>query len=166
MFSAPIITKDFTNRKVTIEKTFSAPKSKVWRAYTDDALLIKWWGPKGWPASSKSFDFRPGGHWHYCMTGPDGTEAWGKLYYLEIQPEEYFIAEDEFSDPEGNKNTSLPTNHWKNEFFSQWDATKVVVTLTFSSTENMQTLIDMWFQEGFSDALDNLDLMIERGELN
>jgi uncharacterized protein YndB with AHSA1/START domain len=55
---APQITKDFKNKQLTIEKRFSAPRAKVWKAFTDDALLIQWWGPKTWPASSKSFDFR------------------------------------------------------------------------------------------------------------
>jgi uncharacterized protein YndB with AHSA1/START domain len=156
----PIVTKDFAKKQITIEKSFAAPRSKVWRAYTDDTLLIKWWGPKEWPASSKSFDFRPGGHWHYYMTGPDGTEAWGMLHYLEISPEDYFIAEDEFSNPEGTKDATLPTNHWKNEFIDQGDTTKTLVTLTFSSDANMQTLIDMGFEAGFADALDNLDHLL------
>ena len=141
--SDPIIHKDFENKTVVIEKTFAAPRSKVWRAYTDETLLIKWWGPKTWPASSKSFDFRPGGHWHYYMTGPDGTEAWGQIHYIEIMPEDYFTAIDEFSDPEGNKNDSLPTNNWRTEFIDEGETTKVITTLTFTSSENMQTLVDM-----------------------
>jgi hypothetical protein len=34
------------------------------------------------------------------MTGPDGTEAWGILHYREIVPMDYFVADNEFSNPE------------------------------------------------------------------
>ena len=39
----PIFTKDLENKKLTVEKVFSAPKAKVWEAWTDDKILEKWW---------------------------------------------------------------------------------------------------------------------------
>lgn len=70
---------------------------------------------------------------------------------------DYFIAENEFSDHTGKKNEDLPTNHWKNEFFDEGEATRVLITITFKNETNMNTIIAMGFEAGFSDALDNLD---------
>jgi uncharacterized protein YndB with AHSA1/START domain len=71
----PKFIKDSENKKLLVDKTFRADRTRVWKAWTEAEKPVKWWGPKEWPASSKSFDFRPGGHWHYYMTGPDGTQA-------------------------------------------------------------------------------------------
>jgi uncharacterized protein YndB with AHSA1/START domain len=165
MFHAPYITKDFIGKKLTIEKIFNAPLAKIWRAHTDDIIMAKWWGPKEWPATSISFDFREGGHWHYCMTGPDGTEACGWVDYLEIDPMKSYRGKDCFADKQGNKSTELPSNNWLTRFEDLGEQTKIIVELSFEETADMQTIIDMGFEAGFSDALNNLDLIIERGEL-
>ncbi len=162
MYSSPIIHKDFAAKKITIEKIFNAPLSKVWRAHTDADLLVKWWGPKEWPAASKSFDFREGGHWHYNMTGPDGTQMWGWVDYLKIIPQESIAAKDCFADAEGNKNPEMPSNNWLTEFEDQGEKTKITVELSFEAADKMQQIIDMGFELGFSDALNNLDMLLEK----
>lgn len=157
----PTITKDFTSHIICIEKSFSASLSTVWQAFTDDTLLVQWWWPKTWPASSQSFDFSPGGHWHYYMTGPDGVQSWGWIDYETISYEDFFTAKDAFSDADGNKLDTLPRTDWQTEFFDEWETTRVIVTLAFTSIEHMQQLIDMGFEAGFTDALDNLDTLLQ-----
>lgn len=34
-------------RELTIERTFDAPRELVWKAWTDQELVQKWWGPIG-----------------------------------------------------------------------------------------------------------------------
>lgn len=158
----PIITKDFSNNKIKIEKYFDAPKTKVWNAWTNDKILAKWWGPKQWPATSKSFEFKEWWHWHYYMTGPDWTQAWWWIDYLSIKPEEYFSAKDAFCDSEGNKSTSMPSTLWEAKFSEHEDKTLLVIELTFEKNEDMKKLIEMWFEEWFTDALDNLDQYLSK----
>lgn len=153
------VTKDTANKTVTVEHEFNAPREKVWEAWTDGSKLEKWWGPKTWPATSKSMDFRPGGHWHYYMTGPDGTKSWGRIDYETIEPQNFITGLDSFSDEEGNKNNDFPSTHWRVEFSEEGDKTKIKVLLTFATEADMEKLIEMGFEEGFSDALDNLDRM-------
>jgi uncharacterized protein YndB with AHSA1/START domain len=66
-----------------------------------------------------------------------------------------------FSDADGNKLDSLPKTDWRTEFFDEWETTRVIVTLAFTSTEDMQQLIDMGFELGFTDALNNLDTLLK-----
>ena len=152
-----IVKKDKAHKTLTIEREFDAPRQKVWDAWTDGAKLEKWWGPKTWPATSDSMDFREGGHWHYHMTGPDGTKMWGWVDYETIDPINSFTAQDSFCDEKGNKNPAMPSMNWHIEFHDEGEKTKVVVVLTFSKEADMEKIIEMGFEAGFSDALDNLD---------
>jgi uncharacterized protein YndB with AHSA1/START domain len=56
-------------RKVTLERTFAAPRERVFRAWTDPDQLARWWGPTGFktPRESVSIDLRPGGRYHKSM---------------------------------------------------------------------------------------------------
>ena len=72
------IEKDLDNKKMTITRSFDAPVSDVWRAWTESELLDQWWAPKPWKAETKSMDFRVGGYWLYAMVGPDNTKHWAK----------------------------------------------------------------------------------------
>ncbi len=156
----PTITRDLPNKTVTVEKIFSAPRSKVWEAWSTQDILEKWWAPKPWLAVTKSFHFKNGGSWHYYMLGPDGTKSWTIMEYTSIDPENVFYGNDYFADENGVKNTELPTTDWTVEFFDQGEETKIVVTLTFASTEDLEKLLTMGFEEGFSMGLGNLDELL------
>lgn len=155
----PIFTKDLENKKLTVEKVFSAPKAKVWEAWTNNKILEKWWWPKTWPATSVSFDFREWGHWLYYMQWPDGTRSYGRNDYIKIIPGVSYEALDAFCDEHGEVNESMPRTHWKVSFFNEGENTKVIIESTYDSIESLEKLIQMWFQEGFTDALDNLDII-------
>lgn len=86
----PNSTTDLNTKTITIEHIFPAEPAKVWQAWTSADQLEKWWGPTDWPASNSSFDFKPSGHWHYCMTGPDGTKACGFMDYTHIDEGRWF----------------------------------------------------------------------------
>ncbi len=158
--SKTIFTKDFENKRVIVEREFNAQKSKVWHAWTTATELEKWWAPKQWQAVTKSFEFREGGHWLYYMAGPNGEKEWCWVAYQSIDAEQSFSAEDAFCDEEGNLKTNLPITHWRNEFEDMGGRTKVTVTATFASAADLQTLVDMGFEEGFTMGLNQLDAMI------
>lgn len=160
-YNKAIFSKDFTNKSMTIEKVFNAPLAKVWEYYSDGEKMAKWWGPETWPATSISFDFRDGGHWHYCMTGPDGTKAYGYINYLKIEPMKGFHAKDYFSNEEGTVDESLPETDWVTTFEEIDGKTKLTIVNTYESAEAMQKLVEMGFEEGFTSALTNLDKLLE-----
>src|SRR5581483_6165845 len=62
-------TADREKRELLFERTFNAPRDRVWQAWTDPERLAQWWGPKGWTTTIYKFEARPGGIWHYCMRG-------------------------------------------------------------------------------------------------
>ena len=152
-----IFQKDMTGNRMIVTREFAAPVEQVWKAWTDSTLLDQWWAPKPWQAITKTMDFREGGHWLYAMQGPDGTKIWARIDYQTIRVNKSFDAVDSFCDEQGTKNNEFPSMVWKNQFSSTADGAKVVVEISFSSSEDMQKIVEMGFQEGFSAAHDNLD---------
>ncbi|MDQ6796359.1 MAG: SRPBCC domain-containing protein [Chloroflexota bacterium] len=71
---------------LTFERTFDAPREQVWKAFTDPALIPRWWGPHGTQTTVAEMDVRPGGKWRYISRGPnrDDVEFYGQ--YLKIDP--------------------------------------------------------------------------------
>jgi uncharacterized protein YndB with AHSA1/START domain len=89
----------------TVTRDYDAPRSLVWKAWTELDRLKKWWGPKGFTMQSCTLDLKPGGRFHYNMRGPAGavmSELWGKFVYREIVPPERLVFVSSFSDPAGN----------------------------------------------------------------
>ena len=60
---------------LVLERTFSAPRDLVWKAWTDPELLRQWFAPKPYEISEIEFDLRPGGIFRIRMTGPDGFDT-------------------------------------------------------------------------------------------
>jgi len=57
-------------------------------------------------------------------------------------------------------NPDLPGNVWRNEFKADGQETEVLVTLTFVSADDMKTIVEMGFKEGFSMGLDQLEALL------
>lgn len=60
-------------REFVFSRTFDAPRSAVFAAWTDPAILALWWGPKGFTSPRCELDARIGGAIHIDMRGPDGV---------------------------------------------------------------------------------------------
>src|ERR1043165_2191155 len=96
-------------KTLVVERTFKAPRSKVWAAWTTPELFTQWWGPRGWTTEVKHMEFKDGGYNHYGMKCVDpeqkdwyGKYSWGKSTYSNIDAENSFDYTDEFCDEHGN----------------------------------------------------------------
>ena len=58
---------------MTIVRVFDAPRALVWKAWTDPALLARWFGPKMFTIPVCEVDVRVGGTLRVTMQGPEGT---------------------------------------------------------------------------------------------
>jgi uncharacterized protein YndB with AHSA1/START domain len=84
--SEPIAT-----REIVLERIFAAPRSLVWKAFTDTRHLDRWWGPNGFRNETHAMDFRVGGTWRFDMLGPDGTRWPNWIGYEEIVAPERLV---------------------------------------------------------------------------
>ena len=148
---------DKENNSIQVERSFNAPIDFVWAAWTDAEILDQWWAPKPYKAVTKSMDFKVGGQWHYYMLGPEGDVQWCLFDYESIEKEKFFSGIDAFCDENANRDDTKPRVKWKNRFSKEEDSTLVDILLLFYSLEDLETIIQMGFKEGFTMALENLD---------
>jgi uncharacterized protein YndB with AHSA1/START domain len=61
------------DRELVITRVLDAPRTLVFKAWTDPKHVAKWWGPQGFTNPVCNLDVRPGGSIRIDMRGPDGT---------------------------------------------------------------------------------------------
>lgn len=145
---------DKSSQTVNIKRTFDAPLSLVWDAFTKAELLDQWVAPKPWSSRTKTMDFRVGGRRIYAMVSPEGNERWAIQQYLVIDPKTHFKLFNAFAD--ANDNPELPGSDWDYRFTEVGDTTMVHITIYNESLERMERMIAMGFEQGFMASLDNL----------
>jgi uncharacterized protein YndB with AHSA1/START domain len=59
-------------REVTLTRTYDAPRSLVFRMWTDPVHMAQWWGPKLFTNPVCELDVRPGGKIWICHARPQG----------------------------------------------------------------------------------------------
>ena len=161
MTNKAVFTKDLASRKLHVTREFDAPVDKVWRAWTEASLLDKWWAPKPWKAETKTMDFKDGGFWLYCMAGPNGEASWCRVNFSRITPQQNFSTDTSFCDEGGNILDSFPTMHWHIEFKATVTGAKVEIAITFDTDDDLEKIIGMGFEDGFTMGLGNLDELLE-----
>ena len=155
---------DRDQNMLTINREFAAGRQLVWDCYTKSELLDRWFAPKPLTTKTKSMDFREGGHWHFAMIDPDGTEYWSRQDYLTIRPIEHYTALDGFSDESGAVNPELPRSNLDVSFEDSSGHTRVHTVVTYESLENLETVIRMGMEEGLKSTLERLDELLSTFE--
>jgi len=72
------------DRTLIIERVFKASPEKVFKAWTDPAILVKWWGPEGFETPECEMEVRAGGAWRTTMVSPKGDSHTVSGVYREI----------------------------------------------------------------------------------
>jgi glutathione S-transferase len=81
-----IAKEDAAERTLVIERVFPASPERVFRAWTDPAVLAAWWGPEGYTTPEFAFDLRAGGAWRTVMQSPEGNPHPVSGVYREVDP--------------------------------------------------------------------------------
>lgn len=149
------------NNTVNVTREFAANLELVWEAWTNPEILDLWWAPKPYHTETKSMDFREGGMWLYAMISPENEKHWCKNDYHKIVHQSMFSGIDAFCDENGTVNTEMPRTFWTNVFTENENTTLVIITAKYEQLSDLEKVIEMGFQQGFTMALENLDQYIE-----
>jgi len=152
---------DLTAKKIHITREFNAPVEKVWKAWTEPALLEKWVVLKHWTAETKIMDFTVGGEWIYAMISPEGTKHWVYAQFTAIENGNTISTIGRFCDAEGNPILDGPKSY-RDTKFATIDAnrTKIDMVISFEEESTLKMFIDGGFKEGISMTLDLLDELL------
>ncbi len=148
------------DRELILTRRFAAPRKLVWMAYTDCTHLAHWWGPTGWELTHCELDLRPGGVWHYCMSGEyEGKtmDSWGIATYQEINAPHRLTYFDAFSDKDGQVNKNMPQMKVTVTLEEKDGETLLTNNTLFESAAARQQVIDMGMEEGIAQTWDRLD---------
>ena len=89
---------DGDDRTLTLALILEAERAKIWRCWTEAALLEQWFCPKPWRVTDAKLDPRPGGRAEMMMRGPNGEENPIKSVYLDVRPMERIVWTDAFTE--------------------------------------------------------------------
>ncbi len=160
----PNLLFDFTADKekntLHIKREFAASKQLVWNCFTQSELLNQWFAPAPFVAKTKSFQFNEGGHWHYAMVSPDGTEHWAWTGFTNITPIDHYTCTDAFCDIEGNLNNELPQAKWEVDFLDHGNNTIVDIIIQYKSLADLETIINMGMIDGMTAIYTQLDQLL------
>jgi uncharacterized protein YndB with AHSA1/START domain len=90
--AAPVV-----DRELVLTRIIDAPREKLYRAWTDPALLVQWFAPLPWTTPRAELDVRPGGASLVVMRGPDGNEFPNHGVYLEVVANERLVFTDAYT---------------------------------------------------------------------
>lgn len=85
------------DRELGLTRIIDVPREKLFRAWTDPALLVQWFAPLPWTTPRAELDVRPGGANLVVMRGPDGNEFPMHGVYLEVVANERLVFTDAYS---------------------------------------------------------------------
>jgi uncharacterized protein YndB with AHSA1/START domain len=148
------------NRSFSVNRTFNAPRERVFAAFSQCEHLKHWWSPEGWSLSVCDMDFREGGSWFYCMSGPgpDGPmDSCGKAHYQEIITPEKIVYTDSFVDKESNLLENMPSLQITVTFEDLNGNTRVTSEVICGSKEELDALMGMGMEAGMKSTWDKLD---------
>lgn len=133
-----------SDNRLTIRRTFDAPRERVWRAFTDADELEQWFVPDGMSAEVHANELEPGGA--MAITWTDGENRIdNEGYYLEVVEHERLVSGEEVEDGE------LRLTY---EFRDVDEGTEVVVTQEFPGP------VPDGAEEGWASIIDNLEEML------
>ena len=127
------------------------PAEKVFTAFSQPKHLERWWGPKDFRNTFRSFEFKPGGQWHFTMHGPNGRDYPNESEFLEItKPEK--ISLRHLSPPEFQLNITLHRVE---------DKTRIIWSMIFA-TETQRNTVATYAIEANEQNFDRLEAELAR----
>jgi uncharacterized protein YndB with AHSA1/START domain len=143
-----------------MERSFDAPRERVWRAFTDPLLVPRWWGKHDSTTTVEAMDVRPGGAWRYRSSAPGREDVVFFGEYLEVTPPETlrwtFLFDVDGLGPQGGPETM--------RFEDLGDGrTKVISIGHMGSAEVIEAALATGMAEGAIETWDRLEALLAEG---
>ena len=139
---------------LTIERTTDVPAAKLYRGWTEAALLCEWFCPKPWKVTEARLEPVAGGEFYTLMQGPEGEQMPGHGVYLEVVPEKRIVWTDAFS--KGWIPAAKPFMTGVVEFSEKDGVTTYRASARHGNEADMKMHQEMGFEGGWSAAFDQL----------
>ena len=141
------------------ERTFAAPRERIWQAFTDPAQVPLWWGPHETTTEVVEMDVRPGGKWRYISRALDRDDVTFYGEYLEVEPPSTlrwtFMFDVDGVGPQGGPETMR---------FEEVDGgTKITSIGHMGSPEIIEMALATGMSKGAVETWDRLEALVAEG---
>lgn len=152
---------ELVGREITLTRTFDAPRSLVFKAWTEPEHLARWWGPQGFTNPVCEVDARVGGLVRIHMQGPDGGIYPMRGVFQELVAPERIVLLTGVDAPDGTVRFEVLTTVTLVESGGRTTLTlrARVVTATADSAMNIAGM-----EPGWSQSLDRLQAHVAPGQ--
>jgi uncharacterized protein YndB with AHSA1/START domain len=90
-----------SERELVISRVFDAPRSLVYKAWTEPQHMINWLGPQGFTSKILKSELRVGGAYRFYMRDPQGGDHWQQGVFREIVEPEKLVFTYEWANEQG-----------------------------------------------------------------
>lgn len=143
--------------ELEIDRLIDAPRSRVFKAWTEPEQMKAWFAPKPYQLVVKTMDFRVGGAYDMAMKGPAGEEFPFSGVYLELDPPARLVWNSQFPDmPQGSIVTVVT-------FTEEGGKTRVRAKQTFSALSPTAKHAIAGAEEGWGLTMDQLVGFCQKG---
>ena len=119
--------------ELVLSRLIDVPRHKLFRCWTEPALITQWFTPPPWTTVAAEIDLRAGGANLITMQGPDGSRVLNRGVYLEViadtlivftdaytsawvpSAKPFFTAVISFEDEGGQTRYTARARHWSAE---------------------------------------------------
>jgi uncharacterized protein YndB with AHSA1/START domain len=146
-------------RDLVLTRIIDAPREKVFKAWTDPALLKQWFAPSPWTTPIVETDVRVGGSSLIVMRGPDSNEFPNRGVYLEVVASERLVFTDAFT--KAWEPSEKPFMTVELTFKDQAGKTKYTARVHHWTVADREAHEMMGFHQGWAICADQLAALVE-----
>ncbi|MCU0864720.1 MAG: SRPBCC family protein [Planctomycetes bacterium] len=143
---------------LSITRLIAAPRAKLFRAWTEPALLQQWFTPRPWTTPVVRTDPRAGGSNYFLMRGPAGEEHPCHGVYLEVVQDRRIVFTDAFTS--AWVPSAKPFMVGIITFDDENGGTRYTATARHWTAEDRATHEQMGFYSGWNAAADQLEALV------
>ena len=148
------------DRELVLTRLINAPREKVYRAWTEPALLKQWFAPKPYTTPIVEIDVRPGGSAYFVMRGPDGKDLPNHGVYLEVVPNEKLVSTDAYV--KAWEPSEKPFMTLILTFEDEGGKTRYTARARHWTVADRETHEKMGFHEGWGICADQLEALVAK----
>lgn len=146
-----------TNHELSLTRLVDAPRSALWRCWTEPDLIKQWFTPRPWTTPVVEVNVRPGGSSYMVFRGPDGEEFPNRGVFLDVVPGERLVFTDAYT--EAWRPSPKPFMTAIVTFADEAGKTRYTARVRHWSAEDRDRHEEMGFHEGWAKATEQLEAL-------
>jgi uncharacterized protein YndB with AHSA1/START domain len=144
---------------LTLSRTFHAPRSIVFKAWTSAEHVRRWFCPDTYLIPDAKVELRVGGPFEVCMRSPAGEEHWTRGVFVEVVPNARLVIDMQVTSSAGKP---LFRAYTEVDFADALGGTRVDVVQTYTPIDPSMAWMIAGAPEGWRTTLDKLEKEVLR----